>query len=101
MCESGGETSKNESLADDNTTILFFNEKNLINLRTILNDFGLISGLKCNFDKTMILPIGKSCRSIPDTAGFLVCDKIKLLGMEINSKLDNTDDLFLDNGEKF
>ncbi len=100
VCESGGETFKNESLADDNTTILLFNEENLINLRTILNDFGLISGLKCNFDKTMILPIGKNLSSTPETAGFAVCDKIKLLGVEINSKLDNIDDLFLTIGEK-
>ncbi len=44
MHESLGETSKNESLADDNTTLMEFTEVNLRNLRKILEDFGSISG---------------------------------------------------------
>jgi hypothetical protein len=62
MFESGGETSRNESLADDNTTLLLMTEDNLSSLRNILNYFGDISGLKCNFDKTVVLPVGKSNR---------------------------------------
>jgi hypothetical protein len=60
MCELGGQTYKNESLADDNTTILLLAEDNLANLRKVLNDFGDRSGLRCNFDKTTVLPVGKT-----------------------------------------
>jgi hypothetical protein len=62
MYESGGETGSNESLADDNTTIVLLDEKNLQNLRRNLHDFGPISGLKCNFDKTVVMPIGCDVR---------------------------------------
>jgi hypothetical protein len=58
MCESLGETSKNGSLADDNTTLLMLEDESLATLRSILDDFGRISGLQCNYDKTVIIPIG-------------------------------------------
>jgi hypothetical protein len=48
MYESLGETNKNESLADDNTTLLMLEDSSLATLRSILNDFGRISGLQCN-----------------------------------------------------
>ncbi len=57
MLESGGEASRNESLADDNTTLLLLNEENLISLRNVLDDFGNLSGLKCNFDKTVVMEL--------------------------------------------
>jgi hypothetical protein len=100
MYESGGETSRNESLADDNTTLLLMKEENLRSLRNILNSFGTISGLICNFEKTVILPIGKSVSRRMDYAGFAVCDSVKLLGMQINNNLDNTDEIFITLGEK-
>ncbi len=100
MCELGGQTSKNESLADDNTTILLLAEENLANLRKVLNDFGDISGLRCNFDKTMVLPVGKRITDASHIAGFSVCKNIKLLGVDITSSLDNVDDIFLNIGEK-
>jgi hypothetical protein len=58
MLESRRETNKNESLADDNTTLMELTEDNLRNLRLILDNFGTISGLKCNYDKTMVMPVG-------------------------------------------
>ncbi len=100
MYESGGEICRNESLADDNTTLLLMTEGNLRALRDILNNFGTISGLICNFDKTVILPIGKTVTQMNDYAGFSVCDSVKLLGMPINNKLDNTDEIFINLGEK-
>jgi hypothetical protein len=56
MHESLGEMNKNESLADDNTTLMVLTEDNLRHLRGILDSFGMISGLKCNYDKTVIMP---------------------------------------------
>jgi hypothetical protein len=100
MLESGGETSRNESLADDNTTLMLLNEENLISLRTVLDDFGNISGLKCNFDKTVVMPIGHVGTVLENYAGFTVSSSVKLLGMTINNDLDNFDNIFLDIGEK-
>jgi hypothetical protein len=66
----------------------------------MLDDFGKISGLLCNYDKTVVMPIGKNVRPAGETCGFTVSDKIKLLGMEITNALDNTNDIFIDIGEK-
>jgi hypothetical protein len=55
--ESRRETGKNESLADDNTTLTILDYSNLRRLREILDDFARISGLHCNNDKTCILPV--------------------------------------------
>jgi hypothetical protein len=100
MLESGGETSRNESLADDNTTLMLLNEENLISLRTVLDDFGSISGLKCNFDKTVVMPIGRVGTELENYAGFTVSSSVKLLGMTINNNLDNFDSIFMDIGER-
>ncbi len=100
MHESRGETSKNESLADDNTTLMMLEEKSLCTLREILDNFGQISGLRCNYDKTVIVPIGNTSVIPENLFGFIVDSKVKLLGMEINNKLDNVDDIFIDLGER-
>jgi hypothetical protein len=100
MHESLGETAKNESLADDNTTLILLEESNLRSLRGILDNFGKISGLLCNYDKTMVMPIGKHDVIAENFCGFTVSNKIKLLGMEITPELDNTDDIFIEIGEK-
>jgi hypothetical protein len=100
MYESQGETTRNESLADDNTTLILLEGNNLNVLRRVLDDFGSISGLNCNYDKTVILPVCNTS-SIPDNlSGFAISNNIKLLGMDINGHLDNVDDIFIDIGEK-
>ncbi len=87
MFESLGETSKNESLADDNTTLMEFTENNLRNLREILEKFGKISGLKCNYDKTVVMPIGPvSDNNIPLHV-FCLSNTVKLLGLNITNNL--------------
>ncbi len=100
MCESLGETSKNESLADDNTTLMMMEDASLARLRCILDEFGKISGLKCNYDKTVIVPVGKRNPIPVSSTGFQVSNTVKLLGMEISNELDNVDDIFIQLGEK-
>ena len=60
-------------------------------------DFSHISGLKCNFEKTSVIPVGYN-PSVPDwlqNCGFRVDTEFKLLGMTIDQKakklLDNFD----------
>jgi hypothetical protein len=88
MHESRGETTKNESLADDNTTLLELTENNLFTLRESLEKFGDISGLRCNYDKTLVVPIGTNTVIPNNLHGFTVSNKIKLLGLEISNDLN-------------
>jgi hypothetical protein len=63
-------------------------ESNIANLRKILDDFGNISGLRCNYEKTQIMPIGMN-NVIPENLhGFVVANKIRLLGFDLSSDLN-------------
>jgi hypothetical protein len=101
--EAAQETGKNESMADDNTTITLLNRTNLLNLRLILDQFAIISGLSCNYEKTCVLPVGPANPNFlieTDTSGFQVVNKIKLLGLEIDNSFENTDTVFAEIHEK-
>jgi hypothetical protein len=93
-CESSRETGKNESMADDNTTLALLTSQNLGNLRRILDEFGDISGLRCNYDKPCILKVGQEPENDIDTHGFIFTDSITLLGMEVKKDLSNQDEIF-------
>ncbi len=100
MHESLGETSKNESLADDNTTMMEFTENNLRNLRRILEDFGAISGLKCNYYKTVVMPIGTVSDDNIPLHGFCLANTVKLLGLNISNNLTDLPSNFVNFAEK-
>jgi exonuclease III len=95
--ESNRETGKNESLADDNTTLTIMDQQSLPKVRDILNSFAAFSGLVCNFDKSCVL-----FTYDPDPAdinlatglGFTIADSIKLLGVTITKDLDNIHIIF-------
>ena len=92
MHESNRETSKNESLADDNTTLTMLELQSLQAAKEILDDFGKVSGLKCNFDKSVIMPILAPSEAEVNmilNLGFTVADEITLLGLKINRNLSN------------
>ena len=92
MYKSNRETDKNKSMADDNTTITVLDMASLRTAWQILMDFGKISGLKCNYDKSVIMPtyeVPLNVKREIETLGFLVESKITLLGVEISNKLDN------------
>jgi hypothetical protein len=90
--ESNRETAKNESLADDNTIICQIQEVTLFRIKEILNDFSGISGLECNYDKTVLLPIFEPNVEelrVMESVGFRSVDKIKLLGCDITRNYDD------------
>ncbi len=93
-CESNRETNKNESMANDNTTLALLTTENLGELRRILDDFGNISGLRCNYEKTCILKVGQQPAENINTHGFIFTDVITLLGMEVKRELSNQDEIF-------
>jgi hypothetical protein len=94
MYKSRGETHKNESLADDNTTLMELSEDNLRCLRDILDKFGALSGLKCNYDKTMVMPVGNTTRIPRKLYGFSLTNKIKLLGADITNNWEDLEKNF-------
>jgi hypothetical protein len=79
---------------------MLLEDAGLAALRKNLDDFGKISGLLCNFDKTVVMPIGRKAVTPNNLFGFKCDTKIKLLGMEVTNSLDNTDDIFIEIGEK-
>ena len=56
MYESCRETTKNEGLADDNSSLVMMDINTLRIINAALHDFGRISGLICNYDKSFIMP---------------------------------------------
>jgi hypothetical protein len=75
--ESNCKTDKADGFADDasGATILEYNSIN--SLKNVLYDFAEISGLKCNFNKSCILPIGNA--PVPEeirNLGFEIVDEV-------------------------
>jgi exonuclease III len=96
--ECNRETCNNESLADDNSTITVLESNSLVTVKNILLDFSNISGLKCNFEKSCVMPtfdLNPEDTEIINEVGFKITNKIKLLGVEIVNTLDNIDDIFI------
>jgi hypothetical protein len=89
--ESFFQTGKNESFADDSTTCTRLEYEDLSNLKHILNDFALLSGLKCNFEKTSLMRIGDLSGPIDQRIldlGFDIVDSCNLLGFTFSHNFD-------------
>jgi hypothetical protein len=101
-----GQTDTNESFADDSSNIFVFEMNSLTELKAILENFKVLSGLSSNLDKSFIMRIGNLDGDIPEeieALGFSFTNKIKLLGFilqnygditasnfeQVNSKIDN------------
>jgi Reverse transcriptase (RNA-dependent DNA polymerase) len=84
--ESNGETNKAEGLADNSSASILFEFNSLSGLKTVLSDFSEISGLKCNFDKTNVLPVDPEIEISDEirNLGFNFVNKITLLGFKLN-----------------
>jgi hypothetical protein len=94
--ECGFQTSKSDSFADDNSTGTLLELESLQALKNTLSDFAMISGLKCNTEKTVLMPIGPRVpvsEQIRDL-GFCLEEKIHILGMDIDRDLEHLDENF-------
>jgi hypothetical protein len=86
--ESNHETLCNESLADDSTILSIIDKDSFSAIKNILSDFANISGLECNYDKTVLLAINQLTPDeniVVQDSGFKVVDSIKLLGANITA----------------
>jgi hypothetical protein len=64
--------------ADDATLIVKLEYNNLLRIKQILEEFGILSGLMCNLDKTMLLVIGDNVQ---------IDERILNLGFAVVTKL--------------
>jgi Reverse transcriptase (RNA-dependent DNA polymerase) len=95
--ESNRETDKNESLADDNTSITLMEEESLTQTKVNLELFANLSGLHCNFNKTCIMTTyepDQETIELANNLNFKLTDRFTLLGIEITRNLDNVDNIF-------
>jgi Reverse transcriptase (RNA-dependent DNA polymerase) len=95
--ESRKETNKVEGFADDASAIAKANEGSIIAIKDDLSDFETLSGLKCNVDKSLIMPIGCEEGNIPEaitSSGFKMVDQITVLGVKITKKYDDITENF-------
>ncbi len=83
-----GQTTKNESFADDSSNLILLKLDSLTHMKNVLCDFRVLSGLSCNIEKSFIMRIGDLTgtvsREIQDL-GFIFADKIKLLGFTLQN----------------
>jgi hypothetical protein len=94
--ECSGKTKKADSFADDNSTGTLLDLNSLTALKNILETFGSFSGLKCNTDKTVLMPVGRPGPITADIRelGFKISNSIHILGMDIDTELENLDSNF-------
>jgi hypothetical protein len=87
------------AFADDTSGVLARQAQNLQMVKNILIDFGRISGLETNIEKTTIMPIGNLHEPIPQEIvdlGFTVVTEQKSLGLTINNTASNLNQYFDD-----
>jgi hypothetical protein len=85
-------TNKLEGYADDGTVIAKVTNDVFPRIRQILEQFENLSGLSCNIEKSMVLPVGYENDEIPVQileSGFKVVKKVNILGAEITNNADD------------
>ena len=84
------ETMLTEAYADDLTILFKWDKAGLKRIVEILEEFALVSGLQINVEKTQLMITGGDGERIDsEIHGIKVVDKIGILGVEIDRRLDN------------
>jgi hypothetical protein len=92
LYESNRCTNKLEGYADDGTVLAKVSDTVFPRIREILENFENISGLRCNIEKSMVLPVGYDNNEIPveiQNSGFRVVQKVNILGAEITNNAND------------
>jgi hypothetical protein len=79
-------TRKVSAFADDASLIIKLTYENILYIKTVLEEFGILSGLVCSVEKTVLLPIGNNVNVDEriTTLGFKLVETVTILGLEIN-----------------
>jgi retron-type reverse transcriptase len=81
------------AFADDANVLSSLNRNSLARIKKILENFGTISGLECNVEKTTVLCINSAVPDFVREVGFTAVDSVTILGLEIEGdtgKFDNS-----------
>jgi hypothetical protein len=88
-----GNCDKVEAFADDGTVLARAEQVAITEIKSILDNFANISGLKCNMDKSTIMLMGfEPGEAVPDwiaNSGFQVVTKTTVLGCTIEANLNS------------
>ena len=84
---------KAAAMADDATIIVKMCVRTLRKVKTVLDNFGILSGLCCNIEKMVLVPVGKTEAISQDILdlGFEIKNKALILGLEVNNENNVTD----------
>jgi hypothetical protein len=85
------------AFADDSNGAFKRSRENLELVKNVLLDFGVISGLETNVEKTTLMPIGLLDEPLPQDIldlGFEIVSEIKCLGLVINNRASNLENHF-------
>jgi len=80
---------KINAFADDTNCGILRNAENLANVKSVLEQFGRLSGLETNIEKTTLMPIGDLNTPLEEgvaESGFKLVSKMKTLGIQVNNK---------------
>ena len=84
------------AFADDATLATVLDFESLAKVKKILEDFGKLSGLECNIEKTTLMQIG-SVGEIQDdikSLGFTVANEVTILGLKIKNDLQDFEEIW-------
>ena len=78
------------SYADDVSILVNGDPENIVNVKTILDNFGKLSSLISNVEKTQVLPINVTQDFAENIAepGFSIVKNLTILGLDISKNLD-------------
>jgi exonuclease III len=81
-------TKKVYAFADDCNILAALTPETLREIKNVLTDFGVISGLVCNVQKSHVLPVGFNPQVNDEiiNSGFEITDELTVLGFKINNK---------------
>ena len=83
------------AMADDANCLVSLDHGSLLQIKTILADFGTLSGLECNIEKTILIPVGNNLPLEQEilNLGFEIRNSATILGMEISNNLNDFEDV--------
>jgi hypothetical protein len=82
------------AFADDANVFSKLSRDSLLRVKKILEDFGILSGLECNVEKTTVMCINSNVPEYIQEIGFSAVDTVTILGLEIEGDTGKFDRSF-------
>ena len=90
LSESNKQTGNTEAFADDSNIFTLADRHSLRAIKNTLASFASFSSLKCNLEKSQIMPIGTTAPDDPTLleSGFTISDSVQVLGFNVSTHLE-------------